>query len=137
LHEALKTALRALAPVTPFITDGIYRNLYNKKGIHREGFPVPNNEWQSPLTKYTNLLLQTNAGFWKFKRDNNLSLRQGIPEACISGKLKPWAKDLQAMHGIGKLRFTKPKGSGFVEVSLPESSEVIHVRPPQSTTSGA
>ncbi len=137
LHEALKIVLKALAPVIPFITDRIYRDLYNHEGIHREGFPVPNNEWQSPLTKYTSLLLQTNAGFWKFKRDNNLSLRQGIPEACISGKLKPWARDLQAMHGIEKLRFTKPKGSGFVEVSLPESSEVIYVRPPQPTTSGS
>ena len=48
----------------------------------------------------------------------------------ISEKMKPWAKDLQAMHGIEKLEFGTPSGDGFVEVQLPESEEVIYVRPP-------
>ena len=131
LHETLRIVLKALAPVTPFVTDRVYRELYNKEGIHRERFPTPNAEWQTPLAEHTNLVLQTNAALWKFKRDNGLSLRQGIPEACISGKLKPWAKDIQAMHGIEEIRFTKPKGTGFTQVPVPETNEVIYVRAPK------
>jgi valyl-tRNA synthetase len=135
LHETLKVALKALAPITPFITDTVYRELYNKKGIHHERFPSSNAEWQSPLTKDTNLVLQTDAAIWKFKRDNSLSLRQGIAEAYFPRKLKPWAKDLKAMHGIEALRFTKPKETGFIEVSIPESDEVIYVKGPQASPS--
>jgi valyl-tRNA synthetase len=128
LHEALKVVLKALAPITPFITDRVYRELYSKKGIHRERFPSSNTEWQCPLTKDTNLVLQTDTAIWKFKRDSNLSLRQGIAEACLPGKLKPWGKDLKAMHGIQAIWFTKPKRPGFIEVPIPESDEVIYVK---------
>ncbi|HDM05670.1 MAG TPA: valine--tRNA ligase, partial [Candidatus Aenigmarchaeota archaeon] len=38
LHTCLKTILKLLAPVTPFITDYIWRKLYSKKSIHLEKF---------------------------------------------------------------------------------------------------
>jgi valyl-tRNA synthetase len=130
LHEVLKVIARVLAPMTPFITDRIYRELYDERGVHRHDFPKPVKDWQSSLTEHTELLLQTNSGFWKFKRENELSLRQGLPEAYISEKLKPWAKDLQAMHGIEKLSFGKPKDEAFIEVTLPETENVIYISPP-------
>ncbi len=130
LHEVLKVISRALAPMTPFITDRIYREIYDEKGIHRHSYPTPQKTWTSPLTEYTELLLQTNSGFWKYKRENNLSLRQGIPEAYISENLKLWARDLQAMHGIEKINFGKPMDDRFVEVTLPESDKVMYILPP-------
>jgi len=132
LHETLKVLLKALAPITPFITDKIYREIYDEKGIHLELYPAPQKEWKSELTKHTNLLLRTNSGFWKFKRENGLSLRQGLPEAWISPELRPWAKDLQAMHGIETLNFGDPKDEAVEEVLLPESEDVIHIRSPAS-----
>jgi len=132
LHETLKVILKVLAPITPFITDKIYREIYDEKGIHLELYPSPHKDWKSKLTKQTDLLLRTNSGFWKFKRENGLSLRQGLPEAWISQELKPWAKDLQAMHGIETLNFGEPKDEAVEEVLLPESEEVIHIRPPAS-----
>jgi valyl-tRNA synthetase len=130
LHEVLKIIICALAPMTPFITDTIYRVLYNKNGIHRESYPSSEKTWKSSLTDYTELLLQTNAGFWKFKRETGLSLRQGLPEAYISENLQPWAKDLQAMHGVEKISFGIPNDDTFVEVTLPESDNVIYILPP-------
>ncbi|MHA2162796.1 MAG: valine--tRNA ligase [Candidatus Thorarchaeota archaeon] len=132
LHEALKIILKALAPITPFITDKVYREMYDKAGVHRKSYPSVNKEWASELILYTDLLQKTNGGFWKFKRENNLSLRLGLPEAYVSEKLKPWAKDLMAMHGIEKLYYGAPKDDGLVEVTLPESEEVIFVRSPPS-----
>ena len=129
LHETLKVILRGLAPITPFITDGIYRELYDENGIHRAPFPSPNDEWKSDLTKFTDLILRTNTGFWKFKRESGISLRQGLPATYISEDLKPWAKDLQAMHGIEEIGFGKPPDDNFIEVQLPESEEFIYIRP--------
>ncbi|MFW9891687.1 MAG: valine--tRNA ligase [Candidatus Thorarchaeota archaeon] len=129
LHEVLKIISRALAPITPFITDKIYRDLYDEKGIHRQRYPSYEKTWKSSLTDHTELLMQTNSGFWKFKRETGLSLRQGLAEAYLSEDLKPWMKDLQAMHGIEKLGFGKPDDDRFVEVTLPESENVIYVLP--------
>ncbi|MHA1951660.1 MAG: class I tRNA ligase family protein, partial [Candidatus Thorarchaeota archaeon] len=123
LHEVLKIISLALAPMIPFITDRIYRDLYDEKGIHRHSYPSYEKSWKSEL-------IRTNSGFWKFKRETGLSLRQGLPEAYISEDLKPWAKDLQAMHGVEKIRFGKPKDDRFVEVTHPESEDTIYLLPP-------
>ena len=130
LHEVLKIITRALAPITPYITDRIYRELYDVKGIHRQEYPKANKEWKSSLTAHTELLIQTNSAFWKFKRETGLSLRQGLPEAFISENLQPWMKDLQAMHGVEKISFGEPKDDKFVEVKLPEYEGSIHILPP-------
>jgi valyl-tRNA synthetase len=130
LHEVLNTITRALAPITPYITDKIYRELYDEKGIHRQEYPTVNKEWKSSLTEHTELLVQTNSAFWKFKRETGLSLRQGLPEAFISENLQPWMKDLQAMHGVERISFGEPKDDKFVEVKLPESEGPIYILPP-------
>ncbi len=129
LHETLRTVLLALAPISPFITDRIYRELYDAHGIHSQSYPTVREEWQSPLTEHTALLLMVNSGFWKFKREAGLSLRQGVAEAYIPQCLEPWARDLQAMHGVESLRFGVPDdAAGFVRVALPDSNEAIYVR---------
>ena len=130
LHEVLKIITRALAPITPFITDRIYRELYDEKGVHGHDYPHVKKERTSSLTEYTELLIQTNSAFWKFKREAGLSLRQGLPEAYVSENLKDWAKDLQAMHGIEKISFGQPKDDSFIEVKLPEYEGFIYVLPP-------
>ncbi len=130
IHEVLKVIVKAFAPISPFITDRIYREIYDEKGVHCQLFPSVEKTWKSELTEHTHLVLQTNSGFWKFKRENDLSLRQGLPEAYVSEDLKPWAKDLQAMHGLEKIGFGKPKGSEYVEVKLPETEDIIYILPP-------
>ncbi|MGM0686190.1 MAG: class I tRNA ligase family protein, partial [Promethearchaeati archaeon] len=130
LHQTLQIILRAMAPMTPFITDKIYRELYDEEGIHEQRYPTPNDEWTSGMTDYTALLRSANAGFWKFKRENNLSLRQGLPEAVVPKELNPWEKDLIAMHGIEQLRFGTPDGADLVQVELPDSDQRIYIRPP-------
>lgn len=130
LHTVLEALLRMMAPITPFVTDSIYRQLYNPNGVHTELYPTPNKSWASALVEHTDLLLRTNSGFWKFKRENGISLRTGLPEAYVSEELKPWIKDLQAMHGIEKINFGVSKDKGLIEVSLPESEEVIYIRAP-------
>ncbi len=49
-HKVLKTILKLLAPMTPYITDYIWRELYSEKSIHIQPLPwrteVP--EWELP-----------------------------------------------------------------------------------------
>ncbi|MGV9103159.1 MAG: valine--tRNA ligase [Candidatus Thorarchaeota archaeon] len=130
LHQTLQIILRAMAPMIPFITDEIYRELYDEGGIHEQRYPTPNDEWTSGMTDHTALLRSANAGFWKFKRENNLSLRQGLPEAVVPKELNPWEKDLMAMHGIEQLRFGTPDGAELVQVELSDSDKKIYIRPP-------
>ncbi|TFF96038.1 valine--tRNA ligase, partial [Candidatus Thorarchaeota archaeon] len=131
LHETIRIVLKALAPITPFITDRIYRELYGSASIHREKYPAPREDWRSDMTSQTDLLLQVNSAFWKVKRENGLSLRQGLPAAIVPEELKPWDKDLQAMHGIESLTFKPSKDESFTEIAVPERSEVIYVKVPQ------
>jgi len=100
--------------------------------VHREPYPTPVDEWDSPLCEYTTLLIETNGAFWKFKRENNLSLRAGLPEAYVPEQLRPWAEDLRAMHGISKLSFGRPDDDSFAEVKIAESDESVYIRPPST-----
>ncbi len=129
LHESLRNILCALAPVTPFITDRIYRELYNPQGIHREKYPRPVKAWTSQLTQYTSLILKLNAGLWKLKRDKGLSLRQSLSEVYIPATLSPWAKDIAVMHNITNLYTTPPVTSAnLIKVELEGTDEAVYVK---------
>ncbi|TFG14357.1 valine--tRNA ligase [Candidatus Thorarchaeota archaeon] len=130
LHKTLSIILRAMAPITPFLTDKVYRELYGEGGIHRETYPTPQIELESELTQHTNLLQAVNAGFWAFKRENGISLREGVPAAYIPSALKPWGKDLQAMHGIESLEFGNPDDDDYIMIALPEREVAIYILPP-------
>ena len=99
LHTCLKTILLLLAPITPFITDFIWRKLYSKKTIHLEQFPKT--EWKSDLTKLTTKLMEFNSEIWERKKKEGLSLKESI-EVKIPKELKIFKKDLVAMHSINQ-----------------------------------
>jgi len=97
LHESLRTILLLLAPITPFITDYIWRKLYSKKSIHLKRFPKV--RWSRAYTKYTNTIIEFNSMVWRMKKERGLSLRDPI-EVEIPRELKPFKRDLVAMHNI-------------------------------------
>ena len=98
LHRVLSAILKLLAPITPFITDFIYRELKNKS-IHLELFPqIPGIEQFKP--EITELIMEFNSKIWKYKKDKNLSLRDPIEGIELVDELKPFEMDLNAMHNI-------------------------------------
>lgn len=107
LHKVLRTILLLLAPVTPFITDYVYRELYGKT-IHLEHFPEAR-ETGEELLEYTELIRGINSAIWKVKKNNGLSLKSPIRKLYLPEKLRPFAKDLKAMHNCGKIIFGKPQ----------------------------
>ncbi|MBS7248092.1 MAG: valine--tRNA ligase [Candidatus Jordarchaeales archaeon] len=115
LHFCLKTILKLLAPVTPFITDAIWRQLYSRESIHKEKFPEAD---PSMILEedYTPLILETNSVLWKVKKNAGLSLKVPLKAVILPKKLEAFAMDLREMHNIEELQFSdEPKGNGFEE----------------------
>lgn len=97
LHECLSTILLLLAPITPFITDHLWRALYSSKSIHLERFPEA--RWEKGMSRYTDAIVEFNSMVWNAKKSSGRSLRDQIA-ISIPDELKEFSKDLKAMHNI-------------------------------------
>ncbi|MFX1563842.1 MAG: valine--tRNA ligase [Promethearchaeota archaeon] len=105
LNTVLHNILGLLAPICPFITEKIHRILFEPKtSIHLQPFPEPNPEWKEEHP--TTILTQFNNYIWKYKKDNQLSLRDTLPAVTAPKTLKAYAKDLRRMHNIETLKCT-------------------------------
>jgi valyl-tRNA synthetase len=104
LHTVLQSLLKLLAPICPYITDKIHRELYDsKKSIHKYLFPEHIKEISGKHP--TDLLTKFNAAIWKHKKDQKMSLRASLQSVKTSKLLKPYAADLKQMHNITQLSF--------------------------------
>jgi valyl-tRNA synthetase len=97
LHKVLSTLLLLLAPITPFITDYLWQNLYSDKTIHRERFADSENyeDW----TEFTKSIVEFNSNVWNKKKELGLSLKDSVSFE-ITPNLSQFAKDLKAMHNL-------------------------------------
>ncbi|HXV38897.1 MAG TPA: valine--tRNA ligase [Nitrosopumilaceae archaeon] len=97
LHRVLSTLLLLLAPITPFITDYLWQNLYSDKSIHRERFPEKGNyeDW----TEFTKNVVEFNSNAWNKKKELGLSLKDSVVFE-IPSNLSQFSKDLKAMHNL-------------------------------------
>jgi valyl-tRNA synthetase len=97
LHMVLKNILLLLGPITPFITDHIWRQMYGKSSIHTQRFPKA--LWSKALKRYTEPVLTFNREVWKVKQERNLALRDPL-EMQVPRKLAPFRADLIKMHSL-------------------------------------
>jgi valyl-tRNA synthetase len=97
LHTVLKNVLLLLAPITPFMSEHIWRQLYSKRSIHLERFPK--RTWPKAYKRYTEKLLAFNQEVWKVKKERNLALRDPI-EIKVPRALIPFKNDLAKMHSL-------------------------------------
>lgn len=114
LHYVLKTVLKLLAPVTPFITDYLYRELYGRT-VHLEQFPEPE-EVDTKLLEYTKWITSINSAIWKAKKSRKLSLRSPIKKLYLPKLLEPFKEDLKSMHNAEEIIFTPPTEGEKIEI---------------------
>ncbi|MCK4847435.1 MAG: valine--tRNA ligase [Candidatus Heimdallarchaeota archaeon] len=108
LHKTLQTVLKLLAPITPFITESIYQNLYDPEtSIHNQLFPIPKYK-NIDEQEVTDEILQFNSFIWKTKKDNGLSLKESVKLVYTTESLKDYLSDLKAMHNIKNLEIGSP-----------------------------
>jgi valyl-tRNA synthetase len=86
-----------LAPITPFITDYIWIELYSKSSIHTCKFPRA--AWSKAHKRYTEPMLAFNREVWKMKEEKNLALRDPL-ELRVPEELAPFRADLIKMHSL-------------------------------------
>lgn len=103
LRQVLSASLKLLAPVLPFITYQLYREIHGKD-IHKENFPEPE-KIKSPIKSAD--IKDLNSLIWKAKKDRGLSLRSPVKQLTVPAKLKPIEKDLIKTHNLEKLAYGK------------------------------
>ncbi len=104
LHKCLETILKLLAPITPFITEAIWLELYGKESIHTERFPEENPEWKDEIGNILVNLMEFNNSLWQYKKSQGLALSQELDNVVYaSAELTPILDDLKAMHKIRDL----------------------------------
>jgi valyl-tRNA synthetase len=97
LHKCFSTILLLSAPIIPFITDTLWRELYSNKSIHLEQFPRA--EWSKVFNMHTKDIIDFNSSVWNSKKSNGKSLKDPIA-IKIPDRLSIFKEDLVAMHNI-------------------------------------
>ena len=97
LHIVMKNLLLLLAPITPFIVDKVWTELYSRKSVHVEQFPKPS--WPRQYRRYTEKMLVFNREVWKMKKEKGLALRDPL-EMQVPKTLTSFRADLIRMHSL-------------------------------------
>jgi valyl-tRNA synthetase len=97
LHEVVRGMLLLLSPISPYMTDYVWRKIYGTQSIHLQTFPKPKKFEVSE--KVSQKIMEFNAQVWKTKRDKGLALKDEVV-VRIPANLKPFEKDLTRMHHI-------------------------------------
>lgn len=103
LHTCLKTMLVLLSPVTPFITDQIYRELYGET-IFSGKFPLTE---KALTTLKTEDIIDLNTRIWKAKKDRGLSLKAEIKSLTLPERFRPIEKDIRQAHSVLEIKYGK------------------------------
>ncbi|RLE82456.1 MAG: valine--tRNA ligase [Thermoprotei archaeon] len=125
LHHTLKSILKLLAPIMPFITDGIWRILYGDgRSIHIERFPKRVPEFDTEYKERLNLFMKFNSCIWNYKKLQKISLKDPLNRRVYApSELKDFKLDLELMHKIPEIRFEEPPA----DVSVRKLEEKIFV----------
>jgi len=107
LHTVLRGVLKLLAPIMPFVTDQIWRQLYGTT-IHRERIEDPIDVGDHP--ELAELFIRFNSAVWKYKNKRGMSLNEPLPGIIYAPEeLKPLGRELEIMHKV-RIIFQKPSG---------------------------
>ena len=99
LYTVLENVLKLLAPITPFITEKIWLEIFSKNSIHTTKFPEKL-ETDDSLTELTEKIIEFNSNIWKTKKEKGMSLNADIGGIEIPKELTLFAEDLVRMHKI-------------------------------------
>ncbi len=111
LHQCLRTILKLLAPISPFVTEHVWLALYSEGGrsLHLEAFPEKLGLKADDAI--TAKLAEVNSLAWKAKKDAAKSMKDPLSELVIPQELELLSADLAAMHNALKVRTGAPAAS--------------------------
>ncbi len=99
LHTVLKSIVLLLAPISPAITDRIWRELYGEKSIHYEVFPEPVEDIED-LREYTEKIMGFDSTVWKAKKEKGVKFYEPIEGIEVPEELEPFREELVKAHRL-------------------------------------
>ena len=99
LHTVLKSLLLLFAPITPAITDRIWRELYGERSIHYERFPEPL-EGIEDFTGYTEKIREFDSAVWKAKKEKGIKFYEPVEGIEVPEELEPFKEELVKAHRL-------------------------------------
>ena len=117
LYFVLDNIAKLLAPISPFVTEGIYQTLpHNKKSIHLEDYPSPKG-LEKKYSVVFDIFMQLNSMIWNYKRGKSLSLASAVSGLCIPSELKVFEKEIVSMHKVNVIIYDATSITGFEKLS--------------------
>ncbi len=90
LYECLETVTRLMAPISPFFSDAVFKNLnaitkrYNVSSVHHTDFPTTNeNLIDSPLEERMQLAQDASSLILSLRKKTNIKVRQPLQKVLI------------------------------------------------------
>lgn len=120
IHTTIKSILKLLAPIMPFITDYLWRQLYSNESIHKQLIKDEDFTWESPYGKLLDLFMMANSKVWNYKKSKGIRLSEELNAILyVPKELEPLKEDLKHFHKLRDVSTDKPPedaidlGDGF------------------------
>ena len=109
LHIVLRRVLQMLAPIMPFVTDAIYRELYGKS-VHLDVFPEPEEEFLEESPELALKIQEVNHALWRYKRQSGLKLSDPLTKKVyLPVSVKRAVDELLDLHNLALVEFYEDK----------------------------
>jgi valyl-tRNA synthetase len=138
LFQLLKSLLKLLAPIIPYVTEEIYQNIYARvegnRSIHSSAWPIPDMQLVNVEAEQIGTVLVEIATFVrKYKSEKNLSLGTKLAKLIIATEkdylaeaLQLASADLISITRADELLFIQEVGTGIPFQSL-ESAVSVYI----------
>lgn len=94
-YEVLEGLCRMIAPITPFVSEEIYRNLTGKESVHLEDFPKYDESLINEHIEERMDLVRNLISIGRYVREEaKIKVREPLKEALLDGKNKELIEDL-------------------------------------------
>jgi len=112
LHKMLKLVLLALHPITPVITDFVYRELYGGE-VLRQNFPSQMQPMPGGQGEILTLLMKANSAIWRKKKESGVSLNSPFADSVyVNPKLSPFMQDIKSAHRLSSVTVGEERTEG-------------------------
>jgi len=97
-YEVLEGLSRLIAPIVPFLTEEMYRNLTDEESVHLTDYPSCNEEYINEKIEEKMDLVRDLISLGRFAREEaKIKVRQPISEVILDGKYKNIIGDLTTL----------------------------------------
>ncbi len=117
VRETFEKILKILAPITPFITEEIWREMYDDKSIHLQEWPETGRENKKIIEK-GEMLKQVISAIRTYKNNNKMSMAAELEKITIYGDISGLEEDIKGTMRIKNLIIKQGKGENEINEKI-------------------